>query len=115
MSELVLRGPGDLVSSSFPSSWAWLILCFVFGLSPAPTLPEGAPLGLAGDGTEGCLSTGRDRRGSRQMPTGHIGKLRHGWKPSRLGVCVWFGLMLCVLLKCLTHSLLASSITLGKI
>lgn len=49
------------------------------------------------------------------MPTVYMGKLRHVWKSSRQGVCVWFGLMLCVLLKSLTHSLLASGITLGEI
>lgn len=92
MSRLVLRGHGSLVSLSFFMGLAHTP-CSLFGLSPAPTR-----LGLylwvwRGPEQKGCLSTGSDGRGRRQMPTGHIGKLRHGWKHSSW-VCV-SGLGLC--------------------
>lgn len=110
MSRLVLRGPRSLVSLPFFTGLVHT-LCSVFGLSPAPTR-LGLYLWVSRGPNRGCLSKGKDGRGRKQMPTGHIEKLRHGWKHSRLGVCVCFGFMLCVLFRFLTHSLLASGITL---
>lgn len=79
------------------------------------TPPGAASLGLTETEQRGACQRAGAGRSRRQMPTGHIGKLRHGWKHSRLGVCVWFGSMLCVLFRSLTHSLLASGITLREI
>lgn len=67
MSTLVLRAPGGpcLVSLPFFVGLAHT-LCFVFGLSPAPTLPEAAPLGLAGTEQKGaCQRAGTGVVGDR--------------------------------------------------
>ena len=64
----------------------------VFGLSPSLTPAQDA-LGSLGDLTEGCLFRHGD--GRKQMPRVHNGKVRHGWKQSRLGVCLVRAYTLC--------------------
>lgn len=65
MSKLVMRGPRRLASLLFFGSLA-RNPCSVLGLSPAPTLPEAAPLGLAGTKQRGaCQRAGTGVVGDR--------------------------------------------------
>lgn len=80
--------------------------------------PRGVvPLGLAGTEQRECLSTGRDGRGTKETEAHRFHWETEAWVVEALwlGVCVWFGLMLCVLFRFCTHSLLASGKTLREI
>ena len=78
-----LPGSAKQVQAVLPGH-AWLILAFLclvcLHLRPQPRMY----LGLSETEQRGaCLGHGDGRR---QMPRVHIGKVRHGWKQSRLGV-----------------------------